>query len=75
MTQNGEPSVSVSIDRKLNLGNYESVGLFVALSGVPVGASDEFIDEMLDTGRKVYDKLRVRLGDLVTEERQKGSNL
>ncbi len=75
MTQNGEPSVSVSIDRKLNLGNYESVGLFVALSGVPVGASDELIDEMLDTGRKVYDKLRVRLGDLVTEERQKGSNL
>jgi hypothetical protein len=65
-----EPRIAVTIDRKINLGNYESASVGIVLSGVPVGASVEEIDAMLDTGRIMYDRMRERLQEKVAAERK-----
>lgn len=72
-----EPRITVSIERKLNLGNYESVGVGIIISSVPAGDPTEtakVVEDLLATGKIVYDKMRVRLGEKVAEERQKGAN-
>lgn len=53
--------IAVTGGQKVNLGNYESADLSICLSGVPVGASEELIDAMLDTTKIVYTKIRERL--------------
>lgn len=65
-----EPKVTVSMEMKLNLGNYESAGVGLVLSGVPVGADEALIDEMLDTGKIVYDKMKIRLREKIAEVRE-----
>ena len=50
---NGEDEglrVSVSMSRKVNLGNYQSADVFVAVSNLEVGATPEQIAEALETG-------------------------
>ena len=42
-----EPNVAVSLEMKINLGNYESAGVFVSVSGLRVGATEAEIDELL----------------------------
>ena len=77
MNADSEPRITIGIDRKINLGNYESVGVSIFLSGIPAGdaaATAKLVDELLATGKIAYDKMRVRLGEKVAEERQKGSN-
>jgi hypothetical protein len=66
-----QPRVAVSIEQKINLGNYESAGVGIILSGVPPGATVEEIDEMLDTGRIMYDRMRERLKEKVAEARKR----
>jgi hypothetical protein len=67
-----EPCIAVTIDRKINLGNYESASVGLVLSGVPVGATVEEINAMLDTGRIMYDQMRARIQEQVVERRRQG---
>lgn len=67
-----EPRIAVTLDRKINLGNYESASVGLVLSGVPVGATVEEIDAMLDTGRIMYDQMRARIQEQVVERRRQG---
>ena len=64
--------VSVSISRKINLGNYESADAFVSLSNIPVGATQEEIEEALATGRLVWDALKPELVAKARELREGG---
>lgn len=73
MSDEPTPRIAVTIDRKINLGNYESASVGLVLSGVPVGATVEEIDAMLDTGRIMYDQMRARLQEQVTENRKEGN--
>lgn len=50
----GESSVTVSVSRKVNLGNYESEDIFVSISGVTPDMTDEQICELLDAGENAY---------------------
>jgi len=66
MTEQTEPEadprrICVTVGMKVNLGNYESADASVCLSGVPVGASDETIDEMLGTSKIVFRKIATQL--------------
>lgn len=72
-TENGEPKVTVSVDMKVNLGNYESASVGLILSQVPASADDAEIDALLDTGKLVYEKMRDRLKDKVLETRRTGA--
>ncbi len=72
MSDEAVPRIAVTIDRKINLGNYESASVGLVLSGVPVGTTVEEIDAMLDTGKIMYDQMRVRLQEQVVERRRQG---
>lgn len=66
---NGEPKVTVAVDMKVNLGNYESASVGLILSQLPAGATEQDIDALLDTGRLAYDMMRERLKSKVAETR------
>lgn len=60
----GDPGIrtTIIIGQKINLGGYSnSAEASIILSGVPSGATPEMIEEALDTGKIVYDKMRERL--------------
>ncbi len=57
-----EPRISVSIERKINLGNYENVSIFMAVSGVEPGATTDEIEELLVTGDRAFELLKTRVG-------------
>lgn len=52
---------TITIGQKINLGDYNSAEASIILSGVPPWATPEMIEEALDTGKIVYDKMRERL--------------
>ncbi len=55
------PRVSTSLEMKINLGNYESASVFIAVSGLPVDATEADVEALLDTGRIAYDAIKRRL--------------
>ena len=62
-----EPRISVSIGRKINLGNYESVDIFMSASGIEPGATGEEIEELLVTGERAFKLLQARIGTKIQE--------
>ena len=54
---------------KVNLGNYESADAFVSLSGLEAGATEEQINELLDTGKLAWGLATKRLMGKVAELR------
>ncbi len=57
----GDERISVSIERKANLGNYESVGFFFSLSGLEPGTTREEMQELMETGELAFDVLREKI--------------
>jgi hypothetical protein len=49
------PSVTVSVARKVNRGNYESEDVFVSISGVTPTMSRDDMNELLECGNVAYD--------------------
>lgn len=67
VSEDSEPRISVSVEMKVNLGNYESAGASVILSGLRAGATEEEIAAMLDTGKLAWSLMTTRLGAKVAE--------
>ena len=67
-----EPRVTIAIDQKLNMGNYESASVGITLSSLPVDVTEAEIEALLDTGRLVYDKMVERLAAKVAAKREAG---
>lgn len=55
------PKVSVSIQRKINIGNYESVDVFLAVSGVEAETHPDDIEAALDAGEVAYEQIAQRI--------------
>jgi hypothetical protein len=66
-----QPTISVSVAAKINLGNYESADAFVCVSGLPQGATEAQIEELLDTGKLAWTLMRKRLMEQVAVMREK----
>lgn len=64
--------VWVSMGTTINTGNFENQKLDIGISGVPVGASQEYIDEMLKraimTSQDVVYVLAKEMGRILKEE-------
>jgi hypothetical protein len=74
MAEQEELRVSVSVARKLNLGQYESADIFIAVSGVEPGASDAEIEEALVTGDRAIAVLKKHLRAQIAEARKEWQN-
>lgn len=61
MTEHSDIRVTLSLSRKVNLGNYESADVFMSLNNVSIGASEEEVEAALETGKIVFDVLRTEI--------------
>lgn len=61
--------ICVTLGQRVTLGNYERAELSVCLSGIPAGATEADIEEMLDTSHIAYKLIRERLKERVSEIR------
>lgn len=66
------PTVGASLGAKLNMGNYESQDISIWLTGVPVGATQEYIDSLMPgaikTTQQVVNTLAAEMGRILKEE-------
>ena len=66
-----EPTITVSMSRKLNLGNYESADVFVSISGIKAGATPEDIAPLLVSGKFGWDLAREALVEQIRITKEK----
>lgn len=61
---------SVSVEMKVNLGQYESASAFISLQGIAPDTSAEEIEGALDHAKLAWDALKPRLQAKVAEMRK-----
>ena len=55
-------SITISLERTLNLGNYNSAKVFISLGGITKDTTEEEMDELLDgQGALAYSKVKTAL--------------
>lgn len=70
MSEQPETTITVSLARKINLGNYESADAFVSVSNLRVGATQEEINEILSVGELAWPLLEARIAHEIIEFRK-----
>lgn len=62
------PTVTVSLSRRVNLGNYESADVFMSVNGISHETTEEDISALLDgPGAVAYKCIRTRLAEKVKD--------
>lgn len=62
---------TISLSRKINLGNYESADVFISIGGISQETTAEEVVALLDgPAKESFEILKVRLAAQVTEARQ-----
>ena len=74
MAEQEELRVSVSVARKLNLSNYESADIFIAVSGLEPGAGEAEIEEALATGDRAFAIIKKHLRAQMEAARKEWQN-
>ena len=67
MTDEKEPTITISMSRKINLGGYESADCFVSISGIKAGMTPEELTPLLDTGKVGWELVKHALAEKVRE--------
>ena len=67
VTEQQEPTITVSMARKVNMGNYESADCFVSINGVSAGMTAEDMAPLLDTAKVAWDQVRAALVEQVRQ--------
>lgn len=65
----------ISVEQKVNLGNYESATVNMMLSNLPSWATDEDIDEALKTAKITFSKMADAIREQVNAKRQAAKDL
>jgi hypothetical protein len=61
------PRAAVSIERTVNLGNYENVKVFMSIADLTAETTDEEIEEVIETQERAYGVLRERIKERTNE--------
>lgn len=61
-----EPTVTISVSRKINLGDYESADLFISLNGVKPGMTAKEMQPLLDVAMVGWDEMHALLSDEIS---------
>lgn len=62
------PTITVSLARKINCGNYESADVFMSINGISHETTEEDMNALLDgPGAIAYKVLRERMKEKVAE--------
>lgn len=67
------PRVSISIGRKINIGNYESVDIFYSLNNIPASIEPLDLESLMETGDACYQFLRRKIVERTAELRTSSS--
>jgi hypothetical protein len=68
-----KPRAAVSIERKVNMGNYESAAVFMSISDLTADTTDEEINEVIETQARAYEVLKGRVREEVSRIRPQAS--
>ena len=69
MADTPQPTITVSMARKIKLGNYESADCFVSMSGVTAGMTAEEMAPLLNTAEVAWGEVRAALADEIARTR------
>lgn len=65
-----EPTMTVSLGRKISDNNYGSIDAFISISGVRAGMTEEELEPLLETGKLAWAVLGAALVEKVREQRE-----
>lgn len=60
-------SVTVTMSAKVSIGPYESADLYIAVKDLAIGATDDRINEAMDTATRTYEAIRAQFRQQVVE--------
>ena len=63
------PRIAISVERTVNLGNYESAKIFMSVSNLTAFSTDEDIANAIDFQGHVYEDLKERVIELADNAR------
>ena len=66
-------NVTVAIDRKISLGNYEMVNVYMAVANIEPGTSKKELEEALQTGELALQVIKEHMRGRIAEARAAGS--
>ena len=64
-----KPTVTVSLARKVNMGNYESADFFLSVSGISEDTTPEEVDIAIEGGKLAWDKIKLAVAQRVEAAR------
>ncbi len=67
MADDKETTITISMSRKVNLGNYSSADCFVSISGIKAGMTVEELTPLIDTGKVGWELVKHALTEKVRE--------
>lgn len=59
------PTIHITIDQKINLGNFESASVSMGISKLPFDADEEMINQALETQSLAYKMLGAKMREKI----------
>lgn len=63
------PRIAISVERTINLGNYESAKVYLSVSNLTAASTEGDIEDAIEFQGRVYETLKNRIKELAKEAR------
>lgn len=72
MTDEQKPTISISLARKINTGQYENADVSLRIDGLTSDMTEEDIAQLIGVGRLGWDQMRSALVEQIRVVKQEG---